>query len=113
MASGHVIKSGGRLLSGFMVLLISFHLRVWIAKTPTELCGYFIRNSNDRWQDEGGSLQREIEILKLIGEGLPYKLIANQLSISKHTVNTHIKNMFAKVGVSNKMELVSRIAVNS
>jgi len=53
---------------------------------------------------------REIEILKLIGEGLPYKLIACQLSISEHTVNTHIKNMFAKVGVTNKMELVGRVA---
>ena len=52
---------------------------------------------------------REIEILKLVGEGLPYKLIAYQLSISEHTVNTHIKNMFAKVGVTNKMELVSKL----
>jgi DNA-binding CsgD family transcriptional regulator len=52
---------------------------------------------------------REIEILHLVGEGLPYKLIASQLNISEHTVNTHIKNMFAKVGVTNKMELVGRV----
>ena len=52
---------------------------------------------------------REIEILKLVSDGLPYKLIANQLSISQNTVNTHIKNMFTKVDVTNKMELVSRI----
>ena len=54
---------------------------------------------------------REIEILKLVSDGLPYKLIANQLSISQNTVNTHIKNMFTKVDVTNKMELVSRIFV--
>lgn len=53
---------------------------------------------------------REIEILKLVSAGLPYKLIASQLSISQNTVNTHIKNMFTKVDVTNKMELVSRIA---
>lgn len=55
---------------------------------------------------------REVEILRLVGEGLPYKLIASQLNISEHTVNTHIKNMFAKVGVTNKMELVGRVAGN-
>ena len=52
---------------------------------------------------------REIEILKLVSNGLPYKLIAHQLCISQNTVNTHIKNMFTKVDVTNKMELVSRI----
>lgn len=53
---------------------------------------------------------REIEILKLVSDGLPYKLIANQLSISQNTVNTHIKNMFTKVDVTNKMELANRIS---
>ena len=52
---------------------------------------------------------REIEILKLVSDGLPYKLIASQLSISEYTVNTHVKNMFTKVDATNKMELVSRI----
>ena len=52
---------------------------------------------------------REIEILKLIGDGLPYKIIAAQLHISEYTVGTHVKNMFSKVNVSNKMELVCKI----
>jgi len=54
---------------------------------------------------------REIEILKLISDGLPYKLIASQLCISEYTVSTHVKNMFTKVDVTNKMELVSRIGL--
>ena len=53
---------------------------------------------------------REVEILKLLREGLPYKLIADQLNISIRTVTTHVANMFSKVKVTNKMELVSRIA---
>jgi len=52
---------------------------------------------------------REVEILKLLSEGLPYKLIACRLNISNRTVTTHVANMFAKVNVTNKMELVSRI----
>ena len=54
---------------------------------------------------------REAEVVKLVGQGLPYKLIACQLNVSDHTVNTHVKNMFAKVGVTNKMELVGRMMV--
>ena len=53
---------------------------------------------------------REVEILKLLSEGLPYKLIATRLNISIRTVTTHVANMFSKVNVTNKMELVSRIA---
>lgn len=53
---------------------------------------------------------REIEILKLISDGLPYKIIAAQLHISENTVGTHVKNMFSKVKATNKMELVSRVA---
>ena len=55
---------------------------------------------------------REVEILKLIGDGLPYKIIADQLSISENTVGTHVRNIFSKVGVTNKMELVHRISGN-
>jgi DNA-binding NarL/FixJ family response regulator len=49
---------------------------------------------------------REIEVVELVIKGLPNKLIANKLSIFEHTINRHIKNMFMKVGVKNKMELL-------
>lgn len=52
---------------------------------------------------------REIEILKLISDGLSYKIIASQLNISEYTVGTHVKNMFSKVNATNKMELVRRV----
>jgi len=52
---------------------------------------------------------REREILRLLQQGLPYKIIAMELSISEHTVASHIKNMFVKVGATNKMELVGRV----
>lgn len=55
---------------------------------------------------------REIEILKLVSDGLPYKIIASQLNISEYTVGTHVKNMFSKVNATNKMELVSRVMSN-
>ncbi len=53
---------------------------------------------------------REVEILLLLREGLPYKLIGDKLHISQRTVSSHVANMFEKVNVTNKMELVRRIS---
>ncbi|MBW8333006.1 MAG: response regulator transcription factor [Prolixibacteraceae bacterium] len=48
----------------------------------------------------------EIEIVRLIAGGLTTKEIASQKNISFHTVNTHRKNIFRKMGVSNASELI-------
>jgi len=48
----------------------------------------------------------EIEIVRLISGGLTTKEIANQKNISYHTVNTHRKNIFRKMGVTNASELI-------
>jgi len=48
----------------------------------------------------------EIEIVRLIAGGLTTKEIANLKNISFHTVNTHRKNIFRKMGVSNASELI-------
>lgn len=48
----------------------------------------------------------EIEIVKLIADGLTTKEIAARKNISYHTVNTHRKNIFKKVEVTNASELI-------
>jgi len=48
----------------------------------------------------------EVEIVRLIAGGLTTKEIANLKSISFHTVNTHRKNIFRKLNVSNASELI-------
>lgn len=49
---------------------------------------------------------RENEIIILIAEGLTNEQIAEQLFLSKHTVNTHRKNIMAKLGVKNTAGIV-------
>jgi DNA-binding CsgD family transcriptional regulator len=49
--------------------------------------------------------QREIEIVYCIIAGMSYSEIAEELYISKLTVHTHIKNIYRKLGVKNKIEL--------
>jgi DNA-binding NarL/FixJ family response regulator len=51
---------------------------------------------------------RELEVLDLLAEGLSNKLIAHSLTISEHTVKTHVASIFAKLGASNRTEAVSQ-----
>ncbi|NOK62801.1 MAG: response regulator transcription factor [Chloroflexi bacterium AL-W] len=51
---------------------------------------------------------REQEVLNLISQGLSNKLIAQQLSISEHTVKFHISSLYTKLGASSRTDAVSR-----
>ena len=50
--------------------------------------------------------ERENEIIVLIAEGHTNEIIAEQLFLSKHTVNTHRKNIMSKLGVKNTAGIV-------
>lgn len=54
----------------------------------------------------GTLTHREIEVLRLIPEGLLDKEIADQLGISPLTVGVYMKNLREKTGYKNKAELV-------
>ena len=49
---------------------------------------------------------RELEVLDLVGEGLPSKQIADSLSISLKTVESHRANIRAKLGISHSAGLI-------
>jgi DNA-binding NarL/FixJ family response regulator len=52
---------------------------------------------------------REVEIIKWLIKGIPYKVIGDNLNISDKTVAKHISNIFSKVGVGNKVELINKL----
>jgi DNA-binding NarL/FixJ family response regulator len=49
---------------------------------------------------------REQAITKKLLEGPTASEIANELGISFHTVRTHIRNIYIKTGVANRIELM-------
>ena len=50
--------------------------------------------------------EREHEVIELVGEGLKNKAIADRLYISETTVRHHLTSIFAKLEVSDRLELV-------
>jgi signal transduction histidine kinase/DNA-binding NarL/FixJ family response regulator len=52
---------------------------------------------------------REKDIAKLVCEGQKYKTVGDTLYISGRTVTKHVQNIFEKVGVSNKVELINKL----
>lgn len=50
--------------------------------------------------------KRENEIMAYLSEGYTYREIAKHLNISPHTVRTHIKNIYEKLGASSRIEAI-------
>jgi DNA-binding NarL/FixJ family response regulator len=72
-------------------------------------------NGKDKWDKfefkkrEHNLTDRQIEIIKLVEQGLEYKQIADKLNISVKTTHRHIQNLFEKFGVHSKMELMKAL----
>jgi DNA-binding NarL/FixJ family response regulator len=54
-----------------------------------------------------GLTLRESEIVSAIREGNSNKEIASKLSISEETVKRHLSNIYAKLGISSRLELAT------
>ena len=53
---------------------------------------------------------REQEIVRLVAAGHPNKVIAGVLEISYWTVSTHLRRIFAKLGVTSRAAMVARVS---
>lgn len=52
--------------------------------------------------------RREVEIMRMIKDGILNKDIAKELSLSIQTVETHRKNIYLKLQISTRIELVNK-----
>jgi DNA-binding NarL/FixJ family response regulator len=61
----------------------------------------------DAWRDvrEPNDLTtRELDVLVLLGEGLPNKVIARRLGIAEKTVKAHVTHIFEAIGVTDRTQ---------
>lgn len=52
---------------------------------------------------------RELEIVRMVAQGHPNKIIAGILNISTWTVCAHVRRIFAKLGVTSRAAMVARL----
>ena len=86
-----------------------------------------VRNTRNAYSDQVHSLvtkavdgiiveyklsKREGEVLHLLITGQSFSQIASTLFLSINTVRTHIKNMYRKVGVNEKQQLIAMVEKN-
>lgn len=55
-----------------------------------------------------GLTEREVQVLRLTARGLTNRAIGHELGISRRTVQGHLANLFAKLGVNTRTEAVLR-----
>jgi len=54
-----------------------------------------------------GLTEREIQVLQTVAQGKSNREIGEALFISPHTVQVHVRNIFGKLGVNNRIEAVA------
>jgi DNA-binding NarL/FixJ family response regulator len=59
---------------------------------------------------EGPLTARELEVLQLLAEGLPNKIIAVRLKVSEHTAKFHVASIMTKLGAASRTEAVTLAA---
>jgi DNA-binding NarL/FixJ family response regulator len=60
-------------------------------------------------QLENPLTKREKDVISFLIRGLPNKRISHAMHISEKTVKTHLNNIFKKMNVSNRTEVVSML----
>jgi DNA-binding NarL/FixJ family response regulator len=103
-ADGCMLKSRG---SKELITAIE---RVTSNKSYFDTVSDFVSHTQEK--EEIQLSEREREIVKLVAEGLTSSDIAQKLYIAEHTVRTHRKNIFKKLGINNTSQL-TRFAINN
>ena len=62
------------------------------------------KGAGGAWRDLTDS---EVGVAQLAAAGLTNRQVADELSISPHTVNTHLRHVFAKLAITSRVQLTA------
>ncbi len=83
-----------------------FNGELWLSRKI--MTHYIVNNHRQSFPPNEEELKlltpREKEILRMVAEGSSNDMISDRLCISRHTVKTHLYNIFKKVHVSNRLQ---------
>jgi DNA-binding NarL/FixJ family response regulator len=110
-ATGYVLKG----CSAEELVQAIDHVRKGGAPISPLLARMLLRTFRDQYESTPGSADappkallsdREAQVLKLLAQGYLNKEIAGQLGIGQATVSTHIKNLYRKLAVHSRVQVV-------
>jgi LuxR family maltose regulon positive regulatory protein len=81
-------------------------LAAFPVEEPDQLRRAQTQSDESEWIDPLS--EREIEVLRLVAQGLSRQEIASQLVLSLNTVKTHARNIYGKLGVHSQMQAVGK-----
>jgi DNA-binding NarL/FixJ family response regulator len=67
-------------------------------------------DTSSRPRNDSGLTVRELEVLRLVADGLTNQAIADKLFVSDHTVHRHLANILNKLSVSSRAAAVAQAA---
>lgn len=73
-----------------------------------KVLGFFQKKSIEKTKTDALLTDKEKEILAALVDGLSYKMIADKIHISYHTVNFHVRNIYKKLHVHSVSEAVAK-----
>jgi DNA-binding NarL/FixJ family response regulator len=83
---------------------------VWIEGTHLgvdEAIGLAFGTATPRGSAPAGLSAREVEIARLVADGLSNQAIASRLHLSVRTVESHVRHALTKVGLENRTQLAT------
>ncbi|HEX7740621.1 MAG TPA: LuxR C-terminal-related transcriptional regulator [Marmoricola sp.] len=115
LVRGQVLRRLGRrrdaavLLEDARETFASLGASLWVARTDEEL-----RRCGQRRRTRGSVAVQltptEVTVARLVREGMSNREIATQLLVATKTVEYHLSNIYAKVGVRSRSQLIARYA---
>jgi DNA-binding NarL/FixJ family response regulator len=104
-ASGYVLKdsSAAAIVSSIVAVMSGEQV---MASTVADRVLEMLTGTSTPKEFYDGMTNREIEILKLVANGMVNKQIAFRLKISEKTVRNHVSNMYDKLGIYDRSQAV-------
>ena len=77
---------------------------VFIQPSLTPLLRQSLISAKNKEKDENALTKRELQVLKLLAEGMYNREIGEKLFISEKTVKNHVSSIFKKIGVTDRTQ---------
>lgn len=107
--ASHCVDSQGNVIGRALLFCDVTHERVvqvQLSQEATKRLMEMTESWQERAQPTEGLTPSELKILRLVGEGLGNQEIADAIHVAPSTVRTHLKHVYAKLGLDSRAEAI-------